>query len=305
MPAPPSGEQVELTAGRQRATIVEVGGGIRQFSDGGRDVLEPYPVEAICDGAHGTVLVPWPNRIADGRYSFDGAERRLALSEPARGNAIHGLARWRPWRAIEHEGDRVLMAIRLHPEPGYPHDLEVTVEYRLGADGLTVTTRARNLGASACPYGTGQHPYLSPGAGAIDDCTLELPARTLITTDPERGLPTGRLPVSGGALDFTSPRPLAGAVIDSPLTDLSRGRDGRARTRLSGADGATVELWVDEAYGYLELFTGDTLAPGRRRRGLAVEPMTCPPDAFRSGEALVRLQPGASHAASWGVALHR
>ncbi len=305
MPQPPSGQQYELLDGRRRATIVEVGGGVREFSDGGRDVLEPYPIGEICDGAHGTVLVPWPNRIAGGAYSFDGTQRRLPLSEPARANAIHGLARWRPWRALEQEAARVLMAIRLHPEPGYPHDLEVTVEYRLAEDGLTVVTRAQNLGAGACPYGCGQHPYLSPGDGTIDDCTLELPAATLITTDPERGLPTGREALAGSALDFSVPRPLAGAVIDSPLTDLSRGADGRARARLQGPDGASVELWVDEAYGYLELFTGDTLAPARRRRGLALEPMSCPPDAFRSGEGLIRLEPGASHTAAWGVGLRR
>jgi aldose 1-epimerase len=305
MPEPPSGQQFELTCGERRATIVEVGGGIRRFSDGGRDVLEPYPIEEICDGGHGAVLVPWPNRIADGSYRFDGTERRLALSEPARANAIHGLARWRPWRALEQDPARVLMAIRLHPEPGYPHDLEVTVEYRLAEDGLTVTCTARNLGERDCPYGCGQHPYLSPGSGTVDDCTLELGAATLITTDPQRGLPTGREPLAGMPLDFTSPRPLGGAVIDSPLTDLLRGQDGRARARLTGPDGATVELWVDEAYGYLELYTGDTLAPARRRRGLAVEPMSCPPNAFQSGEGLIRLEPGASHTATWGVALHR
>jgi len=305
MAAPPSGEQFELLAGEQRATVVEVGGGIRRYSVGERDVLEPYAVGDLCDGAHGAVLVPWPNRLADGRYSFDGAERQLPLTEPERGNAIHGLARWRPWRALEREPDRVLVAVRLHPEPGYPFDLEVTVEYRLADDGLTVTTRAQNLGETACPYGTGQHPYLSPGDGAIDGCTLEVPAETVITVDAERQLPSGREPVAGGPLDFTSPRLLGSTVIDSPLTDLRRDPDGLARARLTAADGSAVELWVEDSYGYLELFTGDTLGPARRRQALAVEPMTCPPNAFQSGEGLLRLEPGAGHTARWGVALHR
>jgi aldose 1-epimerase len=301
----PSGEQFEIAAGGLRATIVEVGGGIREFNDRERAVLEPYQRSEICDGAHGAVLVPWPNRIADGRYSFDEAEQRLALSEPARGNAIHGLARWRPWRALEQEVDRVLLAVRLHPEPGYPFDLEVSVEYRLAEDGLTVTTSARNLGDGACPYGTGQHPYLSAGGGLLDDCSLQLPAEVLITTEAQRQLPTGRELLAGGPLDFHEPRRLGPVEIDSPLTGLRRDPDGRARARLTGSDGATVELWVDEAYGYLELFTGDTLSPARRRRGLAVEPMSCPPNAFQSGEGLVRLEPGASHTAVWGAALHR
>jgi len=305
MPAPPSGEQFEIAAGAGRATIVEVGGGIREYREDGRDVLEPFALGEICDGAHGTVLVPWPNRLAGGRYSFDGAEHQLALSEPARGNAIHGLARWRPWRALAHEPDRVRLAIRLHPEPGYPFDLEVAVEYRLGEDGLTVTTRARNLGGSPCPYGAGQHPYLSPGSGTLDGCTLELPAEKLITTDPERQLPDGREALAGGPLDFRAPRLLGPARIDSPLTDLRRGADGLARARLQGADGAVVELRADERYPFLEVFTGDTLSPARRRRGLALEPMTCAPNAFQSGEGLVRLEPGETHTAAWGVALIR
>jgi aldose 1-epimerase len=305
MGQPPSGAQFELTAGEQRATVVEVGGGIREYFDGDRAVLEPYALGDLSDGAHGAVLAPWPNRLADGRYRFEDVERQLALTEPGKRNAIHGLLRWRPWRALEHESSRVLVAARLHPEPGYPFDLEITVEYRLGGNGLTVTTTARNSGEAACPYGTGQHPYLSPGSGTIDDCTLELPAETLITTDPERGLPNGQEDVAGGPLDFRSPRPIGSTVIDSPFTGLRRGPDGHARARLRGADGATVELWVEQAYPYLEVFTGDTLGPARRRHGLGLEPMSCPPNAFQSGEALVRLEPGASHVASWGVRLRR
>ena len=302
---PPSGAQFELTSGSGRATIVEVGGGIREYFDGERPVLEPYGVADLCDGAHGAVLAPWPNRLRDGRYSFDATERQLALTEPAKGNAIHGLLRWRPWRAVEQETDRVLVAARIHPEPGYPFDLELSVEYRLSRNGLTVTSSARNLGEGPCPYGTGQHPYLSPGDARVDECELELPAETLITTDSLRQLPNGREPVAGGAFDFLAPRRIGASVIDSPFTDLRRDADGRARARLHAPDGATVELWVDESYPYLEVFTGDTLAAARRRRGLGLEPMSCPPNAFQSGESLLRLEPGASHVARWGVALLR
>jgi aldose 1-epimerase len=303
--APPSGEQFEIRHGDQRATIVEVGGGIREFFAGDRAVLDPYDLGAICDGGHGAVLLPWPNRIGDGRYSFEGTERQLALTEPGRGNAIHGLLRWAPWRGLEHGPDRVLMGARLHPQPGYPFDLEVSVEYRLDQDGLTVLTKARNAGETACPYGAGQHPYLSPGAGTIDECVLELGAATVISIDPDRGLPTGREPLGGGELDFRRPRKLGATVIDSPFTDLERDEDGMARARLTGRDGLTVELWVDSHHPVIELFTGDTLAPERRRTGLAIEPMTCPPDAFRSGESLIRLEPGETFASSWGVGLLR
>lgn len=196
------------------------------------------------------------------------------------------------------------MSTRLHPSPGYPFALEVSIAYQLDDQaGLTVTTTAVNVGDLACPYGTGQHPYLSPGAGLVDECSLELPARARILTDKERQLPCGREPVEGSAYDYRAGRPLGDAVIDSAFTDLDRDSSGRATAKLSRPDGLRVELWVDEAYPFIEIFTADTLAPSRRRRGLAVEPMTCAPNAFQSGDGLVRLESGESLRASWGVGL--
>jgi aldose 1-epimerase len=298
----PSGEQFELVYGEQRASVVEVGGGIREYAVAERPALDPYPLEAMCDGGHGTPLIPWPNRLADGRYSFDEVDYQLSLSEPANRNAIHGLLRWRPWRALAREADRVTMAARIHPMTGYPFALDVSIEYRLGEDGLTVSTTSMNIGDRACPYGAGQHPYLSPGNGPIDECTLELGARTRILLD-ERQLPNGSEPVAGGELDFAAARRLGEQCIDCALTDLERDAVGRACARLSAPDGATVELWADESYTVLQLFTGDTLSPARRRLGLAVEPMTCQPNAFRSGVGLVRLEPGESLTTRWGVRL--
>lgn len=297
----PSGEQFEIAFGEQRATIVEVGAGVREYAVGEREVLQPYAIEDICDGAHGAPLIPWPNRLADGRYRFEGVDHQLALSEPPKHNAIHGLLRWRPWQASELEPHRVVMSTRLYPQPGYPFALDVSIAYELGDEGLAVATTAANIGGRACPYGAGQHPYISPGEGSIDDCVLELPARTRVLTDDERQLPSGSEPVQGSDFDFSRPRALGGLQIDSAFTDLVRDADGRAATRLTRKDGSRVELWVDEHHKFIELYSGDTLAPSRRRRGLAVEPMTCAPNAFQSGEGLVRLEPGQSLTTCWGV----
>jgi len=299
----PSGDQFEIRSGDQRATIVEVGGGVREYEVSGRLVLDPYPVNAMCDGAHGTVLVPWPNRLADGRYRFDGADYQVALTEPDKANAIHGFLRWRSWHASEHTGNRVAMGTRLQPMMGYPFCLDVSVAYELGDGGLVVATTATNRGATSCPYGCGQHPYLSPGTGLIDTCTLEVDARTRILTDNERQLPTGREPVAGTRFDFAAGMPLGDEKLDYAFTDLARDDSGRAWVRLSAPDGHCVELWVDEHYPIVELYTGDTLAPERRRRGLGTEPMTCPPNAFQSGDGLVGLQPGQSLTTTWGVRL--
>lgn len=295
----PSGEQFELRLGAQRATIVEVGAGIREYSVDGRDVLEPYPREAICDGGHGAVLIPWPNRLGGGRYEWDGAARQLDLSEPARGNAIHGLMRWRSWQALERSSASIAMGALLHPHPGYPFALDLRLLYSLGEEGLTVACTARNVGAQACPYGFGQHPYLSAGGAPVDECELELAARSQIVLDETSRLPVGTRDVRGTELDFNAPERIGERVLDDALT----GFGGAPRATLTCPDGARIELWADERHRVLQMFTGDTLAPGRRRTALAVEPMTCPPDAFRSGEQLVRLEPGESVTTRWGVRL--
>ncbi len=299
----PSGQQYELAAGDYRATIVEVGGGVRSCDRSDRPVLHPYPVGAMADGGHGAPLIPWPNRLADGKYNFDGTDYQVALTEPGKHNAIHGFLRWRSWEAREQTATRVVMATRLYPLKGYPFALDVSVEYTLNTEGLTARTTATNLGDNALPYGCGHHPYLSPGAGLIDDCEIELDAGTRILTSADRQLPTGTESVPGTPYDFRSPRPLGDLEIDHAFTDLGRDPDGRAWLRLHGSDGLTAQLWVDSSYRLIEVFTADTLSPDRRRRGLGAEPMTCPPNAFQTGDGVIRLEPGASFTTAWGVQL--
>lgn len=299
----PSGQQFGLRCGEQHAAIVEVGGGVRGYRVGDREVLQPYPVDAMCDGAHGAPLIPWPNRLADGRYRFDGTDYQVALTEPDKHNAIHGLMRWRSWRPVDRSEDRVVMAARLHPLQGYPFLLDVEIEYLLDTAGLTVTTTATNAGDRPCPYGCGQHPYLSPGSGLIDDCTVRLAAETRIVTDPERELPTGVEAVEGTPFDLRVGRRIGDLVVDYAFTDLERDHEGRAWVSLTAPDGDSVELWVDRSYPIVELYTADTLAAQRRRRGLGTEPMTCPPNAFQSGRDVTRLEPGESKVTAWGVRL--
>ncbi len=299
----PSGRQVEFTCNDQRATVVEVGGGIRRYEVGNRSVFDPYPIDTMCDGAHGAPLIPWPNGLADGQYRFDGGEYQVALTEPEKHNAIHGLLRWQAWRVMRTSATGVAMGVRLHPMQGYPFLVDVEVAYTLGGDGPTVTTTATNSGVRPCPYGTGQHPYLSPGVGLVDECTLQLEVGARTITDDERQLPTGTEPVDDTAYDLREPRLLGATTLDFAFTDLARDADGRAWARLGGTDGRTVELWVDESYPIVELYTGDTLAPDRRRKGLGAEPMTCPPNAFATGDGVVTLEPGQSVTSAWGAHL--
>jgi aldose 1-epimerase len=300
---PPSGEQYELTWENQRAVVVEVGGGIRRYDVGERAVLQGYPRQAMCDGAHGAPLIPWPNRLADGHYSFQGTDYFVPVDEPEKKNAIHGLLRWRSWDGKRLSSSEVVMHQRLYPMQGYPFWLEVEIAYRLGKDGLKVTTTARNIGEAPLPFGAGQHPYLSPGTGLIDDCILQCRAGRRILTDDERQLPRGSEEVAGTEYDFSRPKRIGTLALDYPFTELERDSDGLAWVHLKGADERTVSMHVDESYHYIELYTADTLAEDRRRRGLGAEPMTCPPNAFQTGEDVISLQPGEKTSASWGVIL--
>jgi aldose 1-epimerase len=295
----PTGEQFPLRAGDAEVTAVEVGGGLRTFRVGDREVLDGYDAGEMAEAARGHVLAPWPNRLRDGVYTWDGERHRTPVTEPERGTAIHGLVQFASWRAVERAEDRVVLEHLLFPRPGYPFTLRLRVAYELSADGLRVTTTATNEGATALPYGEGHHPYVLAGP-RLDACTLVAPGATVLQTD-ERALPTGAVSVAGTPYDLRAGRVVGDLVVDSCFTDLERSPDGLAEVRLTAPDGRGVAVWMDEGYGYLQLFSGDVLPEPRRRRGLAVEPMTCPPNAFASGEAVRRLEPGESTEAGWGI----
>jgi aldose 1-epimerase len=298
MSSAPSGEQIEIAFGDQQAVIVEVGGGLRTYSVAGREVLDGYDADAMATAGRGQVLIPWPNRLQDGRYEFEGRSHQLPLTEPEHSNAIHGLVRWAGWSVGGREGDRVVMEHALRPQPGYPFSLALRIEYALSDQGLSVRTEATNVGSSSCPYGAGAHPYLTVGTATVDTAILRVPARTVLRCD-ERGIPTGAAPVEGTDYDFREPRPIGATKLDHAYTDLERGEDGNARITFQASDGASVTLWLDESYSYVMLFTGDR--PDVGRRGLAVEPMTCPPNAFRTGDRVITLEPGASVTSAWGI----
>ncbi len=296
---PPSGKQVELRHGEQVAVIVENGGGLRSYDVGHRRILDGYPEAELASGGRGQVLFPWPNRLGGGSWSDSGVKRQLPLSEPGRGNAIHGLVRWAPWE-VAAAGQSAATAIHtLMPQPGYPFRLALHIGYQLSVGGLSVTTTVRNESARPAPFGLAFHPYLSAGGGLVDDLTLTVPAETRLLLD-DRGLPTGRVAVADAGPDFRRGRLIGADVIDDPFTDVQRGEGDLATIAVTGPAGE-VELWTGPGFEYLQVFTGDTLAPDVRRRGVAVEPMTCPPDALNTGEGLIRLDPEASISLAWGL----
>lgn len=299
----PSGRQVRLSHQDQDLVVVEVGGGIRTYRVAGRDVIDGYSEEELCTGGRGQVLAPWPNRLGDGCFTWAGRDLQTALTEPEHHNAIHGLVRWLPWSVRDQSESEPRLACRLHPQPGWLWTLDLSVTYVLGAGGLEVRTRVENLGgAGPCPWGVGWHPYLSAWGGLVDDAIVTVPAAIAYVTD-DRGLPTGQHAVDGSDLDFRSGRRIGASVLDVAFTDLDRDAAGRATVELAGGGGRKpVRLWMDASYTHVMVYSGDTLAePERRRRALAVEPMTCAPDMLRSGDGRIVLDEGETFEAEWGL----
>jgi aldose 1-epimerase len=302
----PSGEQWTIRHGDHEAVVVEVGGGLRSYTFRGRDVLAGYPPDAKCSAGRGQLLMPWPNRIRDGKYSMSGRSHQLALTEPERGNAIHGLVRWAIWSRMTQSPqarDAVTLVCRLPPQQGWDWSLDLFVTYALTDEGLVVTPRAVNVGTGAAPFGFGAHPYLNVGEECVDEVELGIPAGVLLEVD-DRLLPKGIAAVDGTDRDFRRPRPLGETALDTAFTNVAADVDGRWRVTLDHAHtGHAVTVWADAtAYPWLQVFTGDSLPDGTRRSsGIAVEPMTCAPDAFNSGDGLLVLEPGQEFTASWGI----
>jgi aldose 1-epimerase len=290
------GKQYFLAAGAHAATVTEVGAGLQRYTADGVDVTYAYADDVLPPQGCGATLVPWPNRIRDGRYSFDGVDQQLALTEPEAGNAIHGLGRWSRWNRVSHRSDELVLRLDVVPQRGYPFPVRVEVTYGLDADtGLSVTLGARNTGRTRIPFGAGSHPYLATRGHLVDDVTVQVPARQILDVDDQQ-IPTGTRRVSGES-DLRRGRRLRTHRLDSCFTDIST-RDGRGAAELRTRSGG-ARLWFEAAFRYLQVFTHDALGGGPP--AIAIEPMTCAPNAFNSGDGLLVLEPGESWSASWGI----
>lgn len=292
-----------LRHGDYVASVVAVGGGLRQLRYGDRDVVRPYAADEVRPRYRGALLAPWPNRVVDGRYTFDGTTHQLDITEPERGHALHGLVAWARFDLVDQVPDSVTAVHRLVPRTSYPFELEIRAHYRLADDGLSCEVAATNHGDRPAPYGVAAHPYLVAGPGPVDRWTLELPASQVLEVTPDRLVPQGLAGIVGTDRDFRRPRSLAGLEVDHAFTGLSPDADGLVAARVRSDDGTGAEMtWDPASLPWVQVHTADLPPPEPSRAGLAVEPMTCPPDAFNSGVDLRVLRPGESTAAAWRLA---
>jgi aldose 1-epimerase len=293
---PASGTQYTISHGAYTATIASVGASLRELRFEDRDLVVPFAADEVRPAFRGATLAPWPNRIVGGVYSFGGQRYKVALTEPERGHALHGLVGWLDFTLVQQSDSAVTLQGVIQPQVGYPWRVVVTVTNTLTDAGLATTVTATNESSTPAPWGTGPHPYLVAGPGHVDDWTLDLPAASVLLTT-ELLAPTEVAPAKSVGLDWREPHPVGDTFIDHAFTDFSA-----SRVRVTDSTGSGVEMTWGPECRWVQLHTADRPAPERSRIGLAVEPMTCPPDAFNSGTDLVTLEPAASSTASWAIA---
>ena len=298
----PTGEQWRLSTGRDELVAVEVGGGLRSWSRDGVRILAGYAEDAPCTSGRGQQLIPWPNRIRDGRWSFGGVTRQLPLTEVDLGNASHGLVRWAPWRLVDRTDSSLTVGHRLFPQPGWDWHLETGTTYAVAAEGLTVTTRVTNVGSTTAPFGYGAHPYVAIEHLPVGEVEVCVPGDTWVEVD-ERSLPVRTLPVEGTPYDFRDRKALGTQRLDTAYTDLAT-TEGRWTVTVAAPGRPVVAVWGEaEAFPWAQVFSGKAEADQSGEHGIAVEPMTCPADAFNSGDSLLTLDPGATWTGTWGISV--
>lgn len=301
---PASGEQIEIVHRGQRAVVTRLGATLRLYQVDERDVIDGFAADEMSPAYHGHLLAPWPNRLDGGRYRDpDGTDQQLWLTEPARGNALHGLVGWLPWHRNARTATAVDLECELFPTPGYPFHLLLQARYALSDAGLECSVIATNVGARPAPYGIGHHPYLACPGGSADQAWLRIPADRVLETDA-RMIPTGvARGVAGTPLDFGVARQVGDTALDHCYTGLQPDADGIIRVTLGDGDDWRTTVWMRPPFRNLMVFTSDTLDAPRRRRAIAIEPMTCPANAFQTGVDLIVLAPAESVQTSWGISV--
>jgi aldose 1-epimerase len=295
---------VRLTdgTGRVLAALSPRAASLRSLTVRGLDIVEPFVTEPDAPGMAGATLVPWPNRVEDATWWHNGRRHELAMTEPELGNANHGLLAGDDFAVLERDDTSATLGAEIRQPQGYPFDLDVVVGYVLTDSGITVTTSVENRGTEPAPVALGAHPYLRIGSSEIEHLAVSVQATHAYRLD-ERHIPRERFAVRGTAWDLTLPRRIA----DTPshATFEHESVDGVLVHALHDhPEGERVELWADSDYRFTQLYIAREFpSAAGPRLAVAIEPMTAPPNALRTGEGLRWLAPAERWQTSWGVRL--
>ncbi|MCB0911701.1 MAG: aldose 1-epimerase family protein [Propionibacteriaceae bacterium] len=302
-----TGTQFVLEHADYQAEVASVGASLRTLRYRSRDLIVGFEPDELRPAMRGTLLAPWPNRTADGRYEFAGRDRQLPLNEPELGNAAHGLVAWQDFVPVTVEADRLVLKTTIQAQPGYPWQVDLSVHFDLDEHGLRQEVVATNRSDSPAPFGVGGHPYVLAGRcqpHAIDGWSLELSAEQVMLVSTDRLLPVAIVDVAdhaSGLFDFRSARPIADTRLNNAFTAFERDASGIARVVVTDPGGTGVEVSFDERCAWAQIYSADEPRAVTDRHGIAIEPTTCPPDAFNSKRDLAVIAPGASSTAGWRI----
>jgi aldose 1-epimerase len=304
-----TGTQYKLTRttanGVLSATISSVAASLREFSVGEIELVEPYGEHEPAPYCAGQVMSPWVNRLDHGKWTYQGQVLSNPITIVDQDNANHGLLLDHSYDLVEQSENQVTLLARIEPTEGYPFTVETEVTYALVDDGLVVTHRAVNLSSVAAPYATGAHPYFKFGTVDAAELTIRSAAATLTKVD-DRQIPVGLVPTINSEFDLRAGVRLAGNHIDQDFTDLPRDAAGLAHTYLTAPDGRGIDVWQDQSFKHVVIFTPNYFPTieGETTHAAAIEPSTAAPNAFNNGQDLLWLEPGQSFEATWGVTIN-
>ncbi len=294
-----TGQQFSISHGDYEAVITELGATMRKLTYKGEDLTVALGPDDLVTCCHGQILIPFPNRIKGGEYTFEGKTYSLPIDEHDRNTAIHGYGYRSFWKLISLAEDAVTLAWRSPNMVGYPFDLYVTATYSLADDGMHLTVSAYNNGNANAPWALAIHPWLANSLNGYGDeidehnakCSLTLPARTHVTVD-ENLIPTGTEPVDGTKYDLREDTLLTEQPFDDAWTDLEHAEDGSVTAVFTRADGKKVRVGGDETITSFQVCTGTKFPTSQHPAGVAVEPQTAYANAFNTGNDLIVIKPG-------------
>ena len=283
-------KKLQISLNGVSALISTEGAALIGLSVDSFNLIEP----STRDGLYaGKILAPWPNRIRDGKYSFNKNDYQLPINEVSKNNSLHGLVGNSLWEITFQNQSKVILEYLLDQPAIYPGKLQLQVTYEIIESGIEITVLSENIGDISTPYGVSIHTYLVAGESVKNnELFLQIPADQFLVVDAERLLPIKLQPVDGSNFDFINSKKISDQFIDHAFKYSSK---YPRSISLLNAEGQGAEMIFDEQSKWIQIHTADRDLQADSRMAVAIEPMTCPPDAFNSGIDLIVLEPGKKH----------